>query len=133
MATVDLDQLRTMTSGDAELAVEALAIFRSQADLWGRMLDGNGDRQQWADACHTIKGAARSVGAYGNRRARSRALSPGIVCASTTSSATTGLPAPRALPGSVGPTLGPVPADDADPWHDHRSLAPRPVFLHVSR
>jgi HPt (histidine-containing phosphotransfer) domain-containing protein len=63
MATVDLDQLRTMTSGDAELAAEALAIFRSQADLWGRMLDGGGDRQTWADACHTIKGAARSVGA----------------------------------------------------------------------
>jgi HPt (histidine-containing phosphotransfer) domain-containing protein len=63
MATVDLDQLRLMTSGDAELAAEALAIFRSQADLWGRMLDGAGDRRQWADACHTIKGAARSVGA----------------------------------------------------------------------
>jgi HPt (histidine-containing phosphotransfer) domain-containing protein len=63
MATVDLDQLRTMTGGDAELAAEALAIFRSQADLWGRMLDGAGDRRDWADACHTIKGAARSIGA----------------------------------------------------------------------
>ncbi|MEP7210289.1 MAG: Hpt domain-containing protein [Alphaproteobacteria bacterium] len=63
MATVNLDQLRLMTSGDAELAAEALTIFRSQADLWGRMLDGGGDRQTWTDACHTIKGAARSVGA----------------------------------------------------------------------
>jgi HPt (histidine-containing phosphotransfer) domain-containing protein len=63
MATMDLDQLRLMTSGDAELAAEALAIFRSQADLWGRMLDGGGDRKTWTDACHTIKGAARSVGA----------------------------------------------------------------------
>lgn len=63
MATVDIDQLRLMTGGDAGLAAEALAIFRAQADLWGRMLDGAGDRRQWADACHTIKGAARSVGA----------------------------------------------------------------------
>ena len=63
MATVDLDQLRLMTSGDTELAAEALGIFRSQAELWGRMLANVGDRQAWTDACHTIKGAARSVGA----------------------------------------------------------------------
>ena len=63
MATVDLDQLRLMTSGDAALAAEALGIFRSQADLWGRMLASVGDRQAWTDACHTIKGAALSVGA----------------------------------------------------------------------
>lgn len=52
-----------MTGGDAELASEALAIFRSQADIWGRMLESAAGQQQWTDACHTIKGAARSIGA----------------------------------------------------------------------
>jgi HPt (histidine-containing phosphotransfer) domain-containing protein len=62
MATLDLDQLRTMTSGDAAIAAEALGIFRQSADLWGRMLDPHGPAEQWADAAHAIKGAARSVG-----------------------------------------------------------------------
>ena len=73
MATVDLDQLRLMTSGDAALAAEALGIFRSQADLWGRMLANVGDRQAWTDACHTIKGAALSVGAIDLGEACARA------------------------------------------------------------
>ena len=63
MPIVDIEQLRTMTGGDAELASEALGISRSQADIWGRMLDTAAGQQQWTDACHTIKGAARSVGA----------------------------------------------------------------------
>jgi len=62
-ATMDTGQLRTMTSGDADLAAEALGIFRSQAELWSRLLDASAEPCQWADACHTIKGAARSVGA----------------------------------------------------------------------
>jgi HPt (histidine-containing phosphotransfer) domain-containing protein len=62
-AVVDLAQLELMTGGDAELAAEALGIFRSQADLWGQLLDSGAAPAQWADACHAIKGAARSVGA----------------------------------------------------------------------
>lgn len=62
MATLDVDQLRTMTGGDASLAVEALGIFRGQVDLWGRLLDPQSEPNQWADAAHAIKGAARSVG-----------------------------------------------------------------------
>ena len=61
-AVIDLIQLETMTSGDVDLAVEALGIFRQSADLWGRMLDPHADAVQWADAAHGIKGAARSVG-----------------------------------------------------------------------
>lgn len=63
MMVIDISQLETMTMGDAELAAEALGIFRNQADLWTRMLDPSADPQQWADACHAIKGAARSIGA----------------------------------------------------------------------
>lgn len=62
-AVVDLQQLKLMTSGDAELAAEALGIFRSQAEVWGPLLDPKQGAETWADACHAIKGAARSVGA----------------------------------------------------------------------
>lgn len=60
--TIDLSQLETMTGGDAALAVEALGIFRQSAELWGRALDPHAEPDQWADAAHGIKGAARSVG-----------------------------------------------------------------------
>lgn len=63
MSQIDLEHLDTMTGGDASLAVEVLGIFRSQADMWGRLLDPSLDASQWADACHTIKGAARGIGA----------------------------------------------------------------------
>jgi HPt (histidine-containing phosphotransfer) domain-containing protein len=63
MTTVlDVSQLQTMTGGDPALAVEALGIFRSQAETWGRLLDPAAPPAQWADAAHAIKGAARSVG-----------------------------------------------------------------------
>lgn len=61
-AILDLSQLETMTSGDAELAVEALGIFRQSAEMWSRALDPHAEPGQWADAAHGIKGAARSVG-----------------------------------------------------------------------
>ena len=53
-----------MTGGDAALAVEALGIFSAV----GRVVDqaagsASADPEQWADAAHGIKGAARSVGA----------------------------------------------------------------------
>lgn len=63
MASVlDISQLETMTGGDAALAIEALDIFRSQAESWGRLLNPADAPDQWADAAHAIKGAARSVG-----------------------------------------------------------------------
>ncbi len=61
-AVLDIERLKEMTSGDAELAAEALGIFRSQTETWGRLLDASGGGGQWADACHAIKGAANSVG-----------------------------------------------------------------------
>ncbi len=59
---IDLGQLQTMTGGDAALAAEALGIFRQSAELWSRLLDPQAEPDQWADAAHGIKGAARSVG-----------------------------------------------------------------------
>lgn len=62
-SVIDIAQLKLMTAEDAELAGEALGIFRSQAEVWGKLLDPKGGAEAWADACHAIKGAARSVGA----------------------------------------------------------------------
>lgn len=61
---IDLDHLLTMTGGDADLADEVLDIFRSQAETWGRMLSADLPQQEWADAAHTLKGAALSIGAH---------------------------------------------------------------------
>jgi HPt (histidine-containing phosphotransfer) domain-containing protein len=63
MQAIDLAQLEMMTSGDTALAVEALGIFRQSADMWSRLLDPQAEPEQWADAAHGIKGAARSIGA----------------------------------------------------------------------
>jgi HPt (histidine-containing phosphotransfer) domain-containing protein len=76
---IDLERLREMTGGDAEIAAEVLGIFRAQADMWGRMLEPGAGAGTWADACHTIKGAASSVGAMAlaDACARAEALGKG--------------------------------------------------------
>lgn len=61
---IDREHLLTMTGGDVDLADEVLDIFRNQAETWGRLLDPDLDQRQWADAAHTLKGAALSIGAH---------------------------------------------------------------------
>lgn len=60
---INIDHLLTMTGGDADLADEVIGIFRQQAEIWSRLLDPRADAGQWADAAHTLKGAALSIGA----------------------------------------------------------------------
>lgn len=60
---IDRAHLSTMTGDDADLAKEIIEIFREQADLWSRMLDPASPPQHWADAAHSLKGAALSLGA----------------------------------------------------------------------
>lgn len=60
---IDIEHLLAMTGGDVDLADEVLDIFRNQAEMWGRLLDANKDRAQWADAAHALKGASLSIGA----------------------------------------------------------------------
>jgi len=60
---IDREHLSTMTGGDAELALEIIEIFRHQAEIWARMLEPKDPPQQWADAAHSLKGAALSLGA----------------------------------------------------------------------
>jgi len=60
---LDADHLATMTGADVSLAIEVIDIFRQQTDIWVRMLDPAMPRTQWADAAHSLKGTALSVGA----------------------------------------------------------------------
>ncbi|MEC7289942.1 MAG: Hpt domain-containing protein [Pseudomonadota bacterium] len=60
---IDIEHLLAMTGGDANLADEVLDIFRNQAETWGRMLSPDMQQSEWADAAHTLKGAALSIGA----------------------------------------------------------------------
>lgn len=59
---VDFGYLEGFAAGDAQVIDEVLALFREQAALWSAMLDPASDG--WQDAVHTIKGAARGVGAF---------------------------------------------------------------------
>lgn len=61
---LDMEHLLNMAGQDKGLAVEVLDIFRGQAATWGRMLDASLPQDEWADAAHTLKGAALSIGAH---------------------------------------------------------------------
>ncbi len=61
---IDLTHLEMMTGGDDALAVEVIGIFRHQGEIWGRLLNAAEPPASWADAAHTIKGAAASIGAH---------------------------------------------------------------------
>lgn len=59
---VDFAYLEGFAAGDDALIDEVLVIFREQARLWSPMLDEASEG--WRDSVHTIKGAARGVGAF---------------------------------------------------------------------
>jgi chemotaxis protein histidine kinase CheA len=59
---VDFGYLEGFAAGDSEVVDEVLALFREQAALWTPMLDPT--HPGWRDAVHTVKGAARGVGAF---------------------------------------------------------------------
>lgn len=58
---VDFDYLETYAGGDRQVVAEVLALFQGQADIWAAKLSDPGDG--WRDLNHTIKGAARGIGA----------------------------------------------------------------------
>ena len=61
---VDFDYLEGYAAGDQALVDEVLAIFREQAALWSPLIDPHQPAEGWRDAVHTLKGAARGVGAF---------------------------------------------------------------------
>lgn len=58
---VDFDYLEAYAGGDRQVIAEVLALFLGQAEVWAVKLSGPGDG--WRDLNHTIKGAARGIGA----------------------------------------------------------------------
>ena len=61
MGCVDFAYLESYTAGDRQIIAEVLNLFQGQAALWATYLSNPGD--DWRDLAHTIKGAARGIGA----------------------------------------------------------------------
>ncbi|MET3525085.1 Hpt domain-containing protein [Phenylobacterium koreense] len=76
---VDFQYLEGFTAGDGDVIEEVLGLFREQAAIWSNLLDPAADG--WRDAVHTIKGAARGIGAValGDACARAEADGPGAL------------------------------------------------------
>jgi len=64
---VDLTHLAQYTGGDAALNAEVLQLFATQVteilQQLARVLDSK-DSKAWRQAAHTMKGAARGIGAF---------------------------------------------------------------------
>jgi HPt (histidine-containing phosphotransfer) domain-containing protein len=60
---IDLVHLARQTGGDAELERELLTLFAQQCARHLRAIHG-GDANVRRDAAHTLKGAARAIGAW---------------------------------------------------------------------
>jgi HPt (histidine-containing phosphotransfer) domain-containing protein len=61
---IDLDHLARQTGGDLELEREILALFAQQCVRHLRTIHQAEDARARMDAAHTLKGAARAVGAW---------------------------------------------------------------------
>jgi HPt (histidine-containing phosphotransfer) domain-containing protein len=81
---VDFGYLEGFAAGDRQVVSEVLNLFLQQADIWAGSLDAA--NAGWGDVVHTVKGAARGVGA--------NAL--GDICARAEADGAGGLPAVRA-------------------------------------
>ncbi len=65
--TVDLNHLSRYTGGDEALNAEVLTLFDTQtSELVGRLHDiiEARDSKAWKEVTHTLKGAARGIGAF---------------------------------------------------------------------
>jgi HPt (histidine-containing phosphotransfer) domain-containing protein len=75
-AVIDLEHLARYTGGEKGLNTEILRLFDAQvtgmaAEL--KALTASGDAKRWREVVHTIKGAARGVGAFGMGDAAAKA------------------------------------------------------------
>ena len=67
-AAIDLTHLARYTGGDAALNAEILRLFDSQASEMVVRLQSilhARDAKSWKEVTHTLKGAARGIGAFG--------------------------------------------------------------------
>ncbi|QUD88736.1 Hpt domain-containing protein [Phenylobacterium montanum] len=60
---VDFAYLESYAGQDMAVVEEVLGLFREQAAIWLRLLDPVTPGDAWRDAAHTLKGAARGIGA----------------------------------------------------------------------
>ena len=60
---VDFAYLEAYAGQDMVVVEEVLGLFREQVAIWLRLLDPATPGDAWRDAAHTIKGAARGIGA----------------------------------------------------------------------
>ena len=76
---VDFQYLENFAAGDGDVIEEVLGLFREQAAIWSGLLEPAGEG--WRDAVHTIKGAARGIGAFklGEACALAEAEGPGAI------------------------------------------------------
>ena len=61
---VDLVYLSSLTMGDRNLEKEILSMFCAQLDQYLEALAKSDERSDLNKAAHTLKGAARSIGAF---------------------------------------------------------------------
>jgi HPt (histidine-containing phosphotransfer) domain-containing protein len=61
---VDLVYLRRFTMGNHDLEREVLELFIKQAPIYLGSLRAAESVKQWMEAAHTLKGAARAIGAW---------------------------------------------------------------------
>ncbi|KPH80458.1 MULTISPECIES: Hpt domain-containing protein [Bosea] len=61
---IDLDHLALQTGGDQDLERELLALFAQQCVRHLRTIHNGDDARTRMDAAHTLKGAARAIGAW---------------------------------------------------------------------
>lgn len=61
---VDLVHLSRYTLGNRSLEREVLSLFLTQSAIYLQRLKDAGTDKDWADAAHTIKGSAKSIGAW---------------------------------------------------------------------
>ncbi|MEE2526227.1 Hpt domain-containing protein [Hyphobacterium sp. HN65] len=60
----DRDHLARYTAGDAALEAELVGLLREQAQRCLAAMEAASDANAWKAAAHTLKGAARGVGAF---------------------------------------------------------------------
>ena len=82
-APVDLSHLARYTGGDRALNAEILRLFDGQvSEMVGQLLGllDQRDAKKWREVTHTIKGAARGVGAFamGDAAAAAEPVDPAI-------------------------------------------------------
>jgi HPt (histidine-containing phosphotransfer) domain-containing protein len=73
---IDLEHLARYTGGEKDLNGEILRLFDSQVTSMVAELNGllaSRDAARWREVAHTIKGAARGVGAFGMGEAAAKA------------------------------------------------------------